>query len=79
MKKVLSLTESELIKVINRIVESYSDDVYNDEDYVEVFFHYFRPWVKKGLTAGALLKSVEIWNSWQKPKKKLKVDWRRLN
>ena len=47
MKKVLSLTESELIKVINRIVESYSDDVYNDEDYVEVFFHYFRPWVKK--------------------------------
>jgi hypothetical protein len=47
MKKVLSLTESELIKVINRIVESYSDDVYDDEDYVEVFFHYFRPWVKK--------------------------------
>lgn len=47
MKKVLSLTESELIKVINRIVESYSDDVYSDEDYVEVFFHYFRPWVKK--------------------------------
>lgn len=47
MKKVLSLTESELIKVINRIVESYNDDVYDDEDYVEVFFHYFRPWVKK--------------------------------
>ena len=47
MKKVLSLTESELIKVINRIVESYSDDVYNDEYYVEVLFHYFRPWVKK--------------------------------
>ena len=38
MKKVLSLTESELIKVINRIVESYRDDVYDDEDYVEVFF-----------------------------------------
>jgi len=47
MKKVLSLTESELIKVINRIVESYSDEVYNDEDYVEVFLNYFRPWVKK--------------------------------
>ena len=47
MKKVLSLTESELIKVINRIVESYRDDVYDDEDYVEVFFKYFRPWVKK--------------------------------
>lgn len=47
MKKVLSITESELIKVINRIVESYNDDMYNDEDYVEVFFKYFRPWVKK--------------------------------
>ena len=47
MKNVLTLTESELIKVINRIVESYTDDVYNDEDYVEVFLKYFRPWVKK--------------------------------
>lgn len=47
MKKVLSLTESELIKVIDRIVESYNDDMYNDEDYVEVFLKYFRPWVKK--------------------------------
>ena len=47
MKNVLILTESELIKVINRIVESYTDDVYNDEDYVEVFLKYFRPWVKK--------------------------------
>ena len=47
MKKVLTLTESELIKVINRIVESYGDDVYNEEDYVEVFLNYFRPWVKK--------------------------------
>lgn len=47
MKKVLTLTESELIKVINRIVESYNDDTYDDEDYVEVFFHYFRPWVRK--------------------------------
>jgi hypothetical protein len=47
MKKVLTLTESELIKVINRIVESYGDDSYSDEDYVEVFLNYFRPWVKK--------------------------------
>ena len=47
MKKVLSLTESELIKVINRIVESYNDETYSDEDYVEVFLNYFRPWVKK--------------------------------
>ena len=46
MKKTLILTESELIKVVNRIVESYGDDTYNDEDYVEVFLQYFRPWIK---------------------------------
>lgn len=47
MKKNISLTESELINVINRIVESYDDDKYDEEDYVEVFLNYFRPWVKK--------------------------------
>ena len=47
MKRSVKLTESELVKVINRIVESYSDETYDDEDYVEVFFQYFRPWVKK--------------------------------
>ena len=47
MKKTLTLTESELVQVVNKIVESYSDDTYADEDYVEVFLHYFRPWVKK--------------------------------
>lgn len=47
MKKTLTYTESELVKVINRIVESYNDDTYDDEDYLEVFFNYFRPWVKK--------------------------------
>jgi hypothetical protein len=46
MKKKLTLTESQLVKVINRIVESYSDDKYDDEDYVEVFLHYFRPWIR---------------------------------
>ena len=46
MKKTLILTESELIKVVNRIVESYSDDTYDDEDYVEVFLQYFRPWIR---------------------------------
>ena len=47
MKKKITLTESELVKVINRIVESYRDEKYDDEDYLEVFLHYFRPWVKK--------------------------------
>jgi hypothetical protein len=47
MKKTLILSESELVKVINRIVESYKDETYDDEDYIEVFFDKFRPWVKK--------------------------------
>ena len=47
MKKTLTLTESELIKVINKIVESFNDENYDDEDFVEVFLQYFRPWVKK--------------------------------
>lgn len=47
MKKKLTLTESRLVKVINKIVESYSDERYDDEDYMEVFLHYFRPWVRK--------------------------------
>jgi hypothetical protein len=46
MKKTLTLTESGLVKLVNRIVESYSDDTYDDEDYVEVFLHYFRPWIR---------------------------------
>lgn len=46
MKKTLTLTESDLVKLLNRIVESYTDDTYNDEDYVEVFLQYFRPWIK---------------------------------
>jgi hypothetical protein len=46
MKKTLTLTESSLVKLINRIVESHNDETYNDEDYVEVFLHYFRPWIR---------------------------------
>ena len=46
-EKTLILTESELVKVINRIVESYNDEIYDEEDYVEAFLQYFRPWVKK--------------------------------
>jgi hypothetical protein len=46
MKKTLILTESELINVVGRIIESYNDDIYDDEDYIEVFLHYFRPWIK---------------------------------
>lgn len=47
MKKRLTLTESELIKVINKIVESYSETQHDEEDYFEVFLQNFRPWVRK--------------------------------
>lgn len=47
MKKTLTLTESELIKVINKIVESYSETQHDEEDYFEVFLQNFRPWVRK--------------------------------
>jgi hypothetical protein len=47
MKKTLTLTESELVEVINKIVESYNNDSYDDSDYVEVFLKFFRPWVKE--------------------------------
>ena len=47
MKKTLILMESELINVVSRIVESYNDEIYSEEDYVEVFLQYFRPWVRR--------------------------------
>lgn len=47
MKKRLTLNESELIKVINKIVESYGETQYDEEDYFEVFLQNFRPWVRK--------------------------------
>ena len=47
MKKTLTLNESELVGVINKIVESYNNDSYDDSDYIEVFLKFFRPWVKE--------------------------------
>lgn len=47
MKKIITLTESELTKIVGKIVEnSQSLSEYEDEDFVDVFMMYFRPWVK---------------------------------
>lgn len=46
MKKNVILSESELVKVIGKIVESIDTDNYDNEDFVEVFLQFFRPWVK---------------------------------
>jgi len=47
MKKIHTLTESDLEKVVRTILESFNPKEYQDEDFVEVFVNYFRPWVKK--------------------------------
>lgn len=46
MKKKVTLSESELVKVIGKIVESIDINNYDTEDFVEVFLQFFRPWVK---------------------------------
>jgi hypothetical protein len=43
----IRFTESELIRVVNTIVEAANLSEYGDEDFVEVFMHHFRPWVKE--------------------------------
>jgi len=47
MKKIHTLTESDLEKVVRTVLESFNPKEYQDEDFVEVFVNYFRPWVKK--------------------------------
>jgi hypothetical protein len=47
MKKTHTLTESDLEKVVKTVLESFNPKEYEDEDFVEVFVNYFRPWVKK--------------------------------
>jgi hypothetical protein len=47
MKKIHTLTESDLEKIVKTVLESFNPNEYEDEDFVEVFLSYFRPWVKK--------------------------------
>jgi len=47
MKKIHTLTESDLEKVVRTVLESFNPKEYQDEDFIEVFVNYFRPWVKK--------------------------------
>lgn len=42
MNKTILISEAQLTKMVKLIVEQYSN-----EDYIEVFFHYFRPWIKE--------------------------------
>ena len=45
MKKILTLTESELIGVVRRITEQVNLEDYSAEDFFDVFFQVFRQWI----------------------------------
>jgi hypothetical protein len=47
MKKVINLTESELINLIGRIVEDVDTSFYREEDFMDAFIQVFKPWVIK--------------------------------
>jgi len=47
MKRIYKLTESDLEKIVKTVLENFNPNEYEDEDFVEVFLSYFRPWVKK--------------------------------
>ena len=47
MKRIHTLTESDLEKIVRTVLENFNPSEYEDEDFVEVFLNYFRPWVKK--------------------------------
>lgn len=47
MKKILTFTESEIEKIIHMVLESVNLDDYTQEDFIEVFIKFFRPWIKQ--------------------------------
>jgi catechol 2,3-dioxygenase-like lactoylglutathione lyase family enzyme len=47
MKRIHRLTESDLEKIVKTVLENFNASEYEDEDFIEVFLNYFRPWVKK--------------------------------
>lgn len=47
MKRIHTLTESDLERIVKTVLENFNPSEYQDEDFIEVFLNYFRPWVKK--------------------------------
>ena len=47
MKRIHTLTESDLNRIVKTVLENFNPSEYQDEDFIEVFLNYFRPWVKK--------------------------------
>jgi hypothetical protein len=47
MKRIHKLTESDLERIVKTVLENFNPSEYEDEDFVEVFLNYFRPWLRK--------------------------------
>jgi len=47
MNKKIKISESELEKIVNIVKENININDYSDEDFIEVFFSKFRPWIRK--------------------------------
>lgn len=47
MERIHTLTESDLERIVKTVLENFNPSEYEDEDFIEVFLNYFRPWVKK--------------------------------
>lgn len=46
MKSKIHVTESELVDVIDLIIEESNAGQYDEEDYIDVFLEIFKPWIK---------------------------------
>lgn len=49
MKRVIKLTENELVKVVKRIYEEINLEDYDTPDFYDAFFRVFNPWILKKL------------------------------
>lgn len=47
MNKKIKISESELENIVNIVKENININDYSDEDFIEVFFSKFRPWIRK--------------------------------
>lgn len=47
MKKLISLTEQDIKRIVTRVSEQVDVSEYEESDFIEVFVKYFRPWIKK--------------------------------
>jgi hypothetical protein len=49
MKRIIRLTENQLVGVVKRIYEEFNIDDYDTTDFYDVFFQVFKPWITEKL------------------------------